>query len=199
MLKWVETPFKSGTFWNILEHGPPGGLKNGVGISTLVPLVTPLPPGIIAARMKRIAVLGSTGSIGCNTLDVIEHLGSDFKITALSAHKQTDKLIEQVRRHRPAVVAITDDIAAENAGPQLRDLGCRVLTGPGGLVELVQRDDVDTVVCRRGGSRRFARRHRRHRSGQSPCTGQQGIAGLRGIDFDSACQTKKCADFTGGF
>ena len=99
------------------------------------------------ARMKRIAVLGSTGSIGCNTLDVIEHLGSDYRVTGLSAHRQTEKLIEQVRRHRPAVVAITDEKSAEAVGPLLRDLGTRVLTGPEGLVELVQRDDVDTVVA----------------------------------------------------
>src|ERR1700749_1761295 len=104
------------------------------------------PPGIITPRMKRIAVLGSTGSIGCNTLDVIEHLGEGFRVAALSAHKQTDKLIEQVRRYRPGVVAITDESAAETAGPLLRDLGVNVLAGPRGLVELVQCDDVDTVV-----------------------------------------------------
>jgi 1-deoxy-D-xylulose-5-phosphate reductoisomerase len=109
--------------------------------------VTAFLPAIIAARMKRIAVLGSTGSIGCNTLDVVEHLGSGYRVTALSAHRQTDKLIEQVRRHRPAVVAITDETAAEKVAPVLRDFGCRVLTGPAGLVELVQRDDVDTVVA----------------------------------------------------
>jgi 1-deoxy-D-xylulose-5-phosphate reductoisomerase len=97
--------------------------------------------------MKRIAVLGSTGSIGCNTLDVIEHLGPRYSATALSAHRQTDKLLEQVRRYRPAVVAITDETSAEAVGPLLRDLGTKVLTGPAGLVELVQRDDVDTVVA----------------------------------------------------
>jgi 1-deoxy-D-xylulose-5-phosphate reductoisomerase len=97
--------------------------------------------------MKRIAVLGSTGSIGCNTLDVIEHLGPEYRAVALSAHRQSDKLIEQVRRHRPAVVAITDEATAQTVAPILRDLGTQVLVGPAGLVELVQRDDVDTVVA----------------------------------------------------
>jgi len=97
--------------------------------------------------MKRIAVLGSTGSIGCNTLDVIEHLGPGYRVAALSAHRQTDKLIEQVRQYKPAVVAVTDAACAANVAPLLRDLGCKVLTGPAGLVELVQRDDVDTVVA----------------------------------------------------
>ncbi len=97
--------------------------------------------------MKRIAVLGSTGSIGCNTLDVIAHLGEDFRVTALSAHKQTDKLIEQVRRYRPAVVAVTDQTTAAAVTPILRELAAQVLAGPSGLVDLVRREDVDTVVA----------------------------------------------------
>jgi 1-deoxy-D-xylulose-5-phosphate reductoisomerase len=96
--------------------------------------------------MKRIAVLGSTGSIGCNTLDVIEHLGPGYRAVGLSAHKQTDKLIEQVRRYRPAVVAMTDETAAKAVAPILRDLGAELLVGSSGLVQLVQREDIDTVV-----------------------------------------------------
>ena len=56
---------------------------------------------------KRIAILGSTGSIGTNTLDVIEHLGPPYQVVALSAHSQSDKLLEQVHRFKPAAVAIT--------------------------------------------------------------------------------------------
>ena len=97
--------------------------------------------------MKRIAVLGSTGSIGCNTLDVVEHLGQGYRITALSGHTQADKLVEQARRHRPAAVAVTDPETAAAVGPVLRDLGAAVLSGPDGLVELVRRADVDVVVA----------------------------------------------------
>jgi 1-deoxy-D-xylulose-5-phosphate reductoisomerase len=94
--------------------------------------------------MKRVAVLGSTGSIGCNTLDVIEHLGADFKITALSAHRQTGKLMEQVRRHRPAVVAVTDPESREHVLPALTELGVPVVDS---AADLVRRDDVDVVVA----------------------------------------------------
>jgi 1-deoxy-D-xylulose-5-phosphate reductoisomerase len=97
--------------------------------------------------MKRVAVLGSTGSIGVNTLDVVEHLGSDFRVTALSAHKQTDKLIEQARRHRPSAVAVTDPASAEAVRPIFNRLGVTLLAGASGLVDLVRRDDVDTVVA----------------------------------------------------
>jgi 1-deoxy-D-xylulose-5-phosphate reductoisomerase len=96
---------------------------------------------------KRIAILGCTGSIGCNTLDVIEHLGAPYAVAALSAHSQTEKLVDQVRRHRPAAVAVTDDAAAAKVAPMLRDLGATVYAGANGMVELVRRDDVDVVVA----------------------------------------------------
>jgi len=47
---------------------------------------------------KNIAILGSTGSIGCNALDVVEKLGPPYRAVALSAHSQTQKLVEQVAR-----------------------------------------------------------------------------------------------------
>jgi 1-deoxy-D-xylulose-5-phosphate reductoisomerase len=96
---------------------------------------------------KRIAILGSTGSIGCNTLDVVEHLGPPYRVAALSAHRQTDKLIEQVRRHRPAAVAVTDEVSAAKIAPLVHELGAKLYVGPAGLVDLVRRDDVDIVVA----------------------------------------------------
>jgi 1-deoxy-D-xylulose-5-phosphate reductoisomerase len=96
---------------------------------------------------KRIAILGSTGSIGTNTLDVIGHLGKGYKVTALSAHSQTDKLIEQMRAFRPAAVAMTDASKATAIRSTANEIGAKVYVGPDGVVEMVQRDDVDTVVA----------------------------------------------------
>jgi 1-deoxy-D-xylulose-5-phosphate reductoisomerase len=95
---------------------------------------------------KRIAILGSTGSIGCNALEVIEHLGPDFRAVALSARSQTKKLVEQVRRHKPAAVAVGDD-ADDACCRDIERLGAKVYRGPDGLIELVQRDDVDQVLA----------------------------------------------------
>ena len=75
--------------------------------------------------VKRIAILGSTGSIGCNALEVIEHLGADFRAIALSANKQADKLLEQVKRHRPAAVAIADG-GDDACCVEIRKLGVHV-------------------------------------------------------------------------
>jgi 1-deoxy-D-xylulose-5-phosphate reductoisomerase len=98
-------------------------------------------------EFHRIAILGSTGSIGCNALQVIEHLGPPFQVTALSAHRQIDKLLQQVKRHRPAAVAVTDPDAAQEVASQLQELGVKVYSGPDALVDLVRRDDVDLVLA----------------------------------------------------
>lgn len=96
---------------------------------------------------KRIAILGSTGSIGCNALDVIANLGEPYQAVALTAHTQTDKLIEQVRRHGPDAVAVTRADPDPKLLAELRGLGTEVYTGPSGMEELVGRPDVDLVVA----------------------------------------------------
>lgn len=97
---------------------------------------------------KRIAILGSTGSIGSNALEVIEHLGPPYRAVALSAHRQGEKLLEQVRRHRPAAVAVSD---GGGSGAELcREIeraGAAVYRGAEGLVGLVERDDIDMVLA----------------------------------------------------
>lgn len=96
---------------------------------------------------QRIAILGSTGSIGCNALDVIDALGSDFRAIALSAHNNVDLVLEQVKRYRPAAVALTCEQPDESVCRQIEKLGAQVYRGPDGMVELVRRDDVDTVLA----------------------------------------------------
>jgi 1-deoxy-D-xylulose-5-phosphate reductoisomerase len=95
---------------------------------------------------KRIAILGSTGSIGVSSLQVIEHLGAPYRAVALSAHRQADKFFEQVKRHRPAAVAVSDDAAADELAGPLRGLDVKMHRGASGLVDLVRREDVDTVL-----------------------------------------------------
>ena len=96
---------------------------------------------------KNIAILGSTGSIGCNAVEVIEALGEPYRAVALSGHRQTDKLLEQVRRSRPAAVAITDDAIDDANIDAIRKAGVRVYRGPASMVELVEREDVDVVLA----------------------------------------------------
>src|SRR5208282_3154830 len=98
------------------------------------------------ALSKRIAILGSTGSIGINALAVIEHLGPPYCPSALSAHKQGGKLVEQSRRLHPAAVAVSDPDQYPAVRDALAGTSTRVYAGPSGLVEMVSRDDLDIVV-----------------------------------------------------
>jgi 1-deoxy-D-xylulose-5-phosphate reductoisomerase len=95
----------------------------------------------------RIAILGSTGSIGTNALEVIDHLGAPYHVAALSAHSQCDKLLEQVRRYRPAAVAVTEDASCQKVMQELKGTGVKVYVGAAGVVEMVQRGDVDVVLA----------------------------------------------------
>jgi 1-deoxy-D-xylulose-5-phosphate reductoisomerase len=96
---------------------------------------------------KRIAILGSTGSIGCNALEVIEALGPEYRAVTLGARRNTSKLVEQARRHRPAAVAIAEEAADDSAVRQLRGLGCDVHIGPQSLEQIATRTDVDLVLA----------------------------------------------------
>ena len=80
-------------------------------------------------------------------MQVIEHLGPPYSVAAVSGHTQGGKLLEQVQRYRPASVTVTDDATADAAAPAIARTGARLYRGPGGLVDMVQRDDVDLVLA----------------------------------------------------
>lgn len=91
-----------------------------------------------------ISVLGSTGSIGTQTLDVAAQCG--FQVAAITANRSIDKLEEQARRFRPELVAAYDESAAAELRIRLADTGIRVASGMGGLIEAATLPSADTVV-----------------------------------------------------
>ena len=98
--------------------------------------------------MKRIAVLGSTGSIGTQTLSVIADNASDMKVTALAAAgNRLDLLKEQVLRFQPEIVGIYDENAAKAFKTQISGISdCKVVAGMDGLVEIAVLPHTDVVV-----------------------------------------------------
>jgi 1-deoxy-D-xylulose-5-phosphate reductoisomerase len=98
------------------------------------------------ATRRRLVVLGSTGSIGTNCLDVVEHLRDRFEILGLSAHSSWDVLHEQARKHRPRWVALTDPAAAERLDRDDLPPGCQLIHGAEAVAEMVRDPDVDLVV-----------------------------------------------------
>ncbi len=95
---------------------------------------------------QRIAILGSTGSIGRNALRVIEVLGPEYQVVALSARRNVELLADQVRQYRPRCVAVADAGCAGRLRDLLGGLETQVLAGPQGLTELARCDEVDTVL-----------------------------------------------------
>ncbi len=99
--------------------------------------------------MKRLAILGSTGSVGTSTLDVAARHPDRFAVTALAAGKNDKLLLEQCAAHRPAYAILADAAAAQRLrdAVESRGLGTQVLCGPEALERIVALDEVDTVMA----------------------------------------------------
>ena len=93
--------------------------------------------------MKRVAILGSTGSIGKSALEVIRHLPGEFKVVALSTNSHTDILCQQIKDFRPAFACVRNRDAA-------RALKCipqtRLFVGEEGLRQMIQEGSIDRIL-----------------------------------------------------
>jgi 1-deoxy-D-xylulose-5-phosphate reductoisomerase len=102
---------------------------------------------------KRIAILGSTGSIGTTALRVIDGLNSSllegqrFEIVALSGHTNIKLLAEQVKRYRPKYAAVADSDYLKQFRRLIEGMGVEVFAGAEGLTKVAELDEVDTVVA----------------------------------------------------
>src|SRR2546429_7622968 len=96
--------------------------------------------------MKRIVILGSTGSIGTNTLDIISKFPEKFQAVGLTASNNVDKLEEQVRTFSPAVVAMADPAAAERLRARCKGLKTTILSGADGLRQTATLAEADLVI-----------------------------------------------------
>lgn len=97
--------------------------------------------------MQRLCVLGSTGSIGTQTLDIVRLFPDRFRVVALTAGSNVDLLERQAREFAPACVVIASEEAAGDLSSRLSDTGVEVLSGPEGLCEAASQSNVDTVVA----------------------------------------------------
>ncbi len=93
-----------------------------------------------------IAVLGSTGSIGTQTLDVISQFPERFKAKVLVAGNNVDRLIEQAISHKPAIAIIADEGKYTKLRAALEPLGIETAAGTAAIADAMERDDFDTVV-----------------------------------------------------
>ena len=97
--------------------------------------------------VKQLCILGSTGSIGTQTLDVVAAYPDRYSVYALCAHRSIDKLVEQALRFHPEVVCIADDSLYEPLKEKLSTLDCKVWAGADAIAEVVTMPSIDIVVA----------------------------------------------------
>ncbi len=98
---------------------------------------------------RRLTILGSTGSVGVSTLDVVARHSEKFEVVALTARYQTEALFEQCLKFRPRIAVMLEPAAAQDLQQRLRQAGlaCEVLCGMGALEAVAGLPDVDTVMA----------------------------------------------------
>lgn len=94
--------------------------------------------------MKEIALLGSTGSIGTQSLDVCRMHG--YRVVCLTANRRVDLMEAQIREFRPDLVSMMDPVAADDLRTRVADTGTKVLSGMDGLIECATYSGADTVL-----------------------------------------------------
>lgn len=97
--------------------------------------------------VKNLCILGSTGSIGTQTLDIVRAYPDRYSVYAICAHRSIDKLIEQAREFKPEVVCIADESLYEPLKTALADLPVKVWAGADAIAEVVTMPSIDVVVA----------------------------------------------------
>ncbi|HEX28687.1 TPA: 1-deoxy-D-xylulose-5-phosphate reductoisomerase, partial [Candidatus Poribacteria bacterium] len=96
--------------------------------------------------MKGIAILGSTGSIGRNALQVIELLPDELKAVGLAARRSVETITEQALKFQVKAIALSDEAAAQRASQMLVGTGIKVFSGQEGVLRIAMMDEADMVV-----------------------------------------------------
>ncbi len=96
--------------------------------------------------MKTIVILGSTGSIGTNTLDIVERFPEEFRVAGLTAGSNDEKLEDQIRLFKPRMVALSDASAAARLRQRCTDLPVEILSGEEGLVQVASAPEAELVI-----------------------------------------------------
>lgn len=96
--------------------------------------------------MKKIAILGSTGSIGTQTLEVVREHSDELSVVALAAGRNKERLMEQIKEFHPSLVSLSDEKLALELKRELEGTGVEVLSGMEGLIAVAGMEESDVVV-----------------------------------------------------
>lgn len=96
--------------------------------------------------MKKLTILGSTGSIGTQTLDIVREYSDDLEVIAIAANSQVDLMEKQIREFHPKYACMCNEEAANKLKLAVADLDTVILSGMDGLIEISSLDEIDIVV-----------------------------------------------------
>ena len=97
-------------------------------------------------KKKRISILGSTGSIGVNTLKVVKHLKDQFEVINLSCNQNIDLLIDQIKTFQPKAVSVLNSKSYYKLKNKLKNSNIEILKGKEGLLEISSRNNIDLLM-----------------------------------------------------
>ena len=97
-------------------------------------------------KKKRISILGSTGSIGVNTLKVVKHLKDQFEVINLSCNQNIDLLIDQIKTFQPKAVSVLNSKSYYKLKNKLKNSNIEILKGREGLLEISSRNNIDLLM-----------------------------------------------------
>ncbi|HWP47843.1 MAG TPA: 1-deoxy-D-xylulose-5-phosphate reductoisomerase [Candidatus Limnocylindrales bacterium] len=95
---------------------------------------------------KNISILGSTGSVGRNTLEIVENFPENFQVWGLAAHKNIDLLEKQIKKFKPRIASLSDPALARQLKERCRGYDVEILSGEAGAVRVATIPEVDLVV-----------------------------------------------------
>ena len=154
----ITTTAPSTTARNAALFSPPGSAGTGNGwidpsspVNTAASLQKTLAECMKGSTFhKRISILGSTGSIGTQTLEIVDACPDNFSVDALSAGNNAELMADQVMRYKPKVASLSTPEAANKLRSILKERGCadmpNIVYGPEGIVEAATVSSADTVV-----------------------------------------------------
>ncbi len=96
--------------------------------------------------MQKISILGSTGSIGTNALDIISRFPDKFRLSSVSAHSNIELLSQQVKKFNPKNVSVVDREKVNEFRKRFKDWNIKIYEGKEGLCEMIKEDKIDSVI-----------------------------------------------------
>jgi len=144
---------------------------------------------------KRIAILGSTGSIGISALDVLDRYRDRFEVTGMTAWGNASELKKQIFFHRPKIACIMDEEKARELSKDSSLKGTKIVWGTEGLIEIATRDDVDMVLSAIVGSAGLVPTYAAVKAGKDIALANKETLVAAGSIFMKEAEKKGCKVF----